>query len=179
MMTNHKDSGLIDDLIYADRWALLNDPVGCAAREAVASGVVDPLVRELIGEPVRRHKIAQAFAGPFPLPRLCHGNLVLGTDVNGRPVRVPVHYLNGHSITVGNSGSGKTTRSHFMTLQVAPMVRGVWLFDFRKREFRILRPLLARMGVDSSSCPRENYESTRFRCLRVSIPQTGLRERLI
>ena len=36
----------------------------------------------------------------------------------------------------------------FYALQIARHVRGMWLVDLRKREFRALRPYLARLGID-------------------------------
>lgn len=152
-MASDELGDLLNDLLYADRFGLLDDPVGGAARRAVELGIVDPLVCEIIQQPVRRHKIAQAFAGPVPLPKLHRGNVVLGFDVNGQPIRVPCQYLNGHSMTVGGSGSGKTTKSYWLVLQIAPLVLGLWLFDFRKQEFAVLRPLVARLGIELSVIP--------------------------
>jgi len=49
---------------------------------------------------------------------------------------------------VASSGAGKTTAYYFNILQVAPRVPGMWLFDLRKREFAILKPYLARLGIN-------------------------------
>ena len=59
-----------------------------------------------------------------------------------------IQFLNAHSLTVAGSGAGKTTASYFKILQIAPLVKGLWLFDLRKREFAILKPYLARLGID-------------------------------
>ncbi len=148
-MANNDDlSPLVRDLLYGEQFQLLESRAAKAAKRAVALGKVDPLITQLIREPVRKHKIAQAFAGPMPLPRLTQGDLILGFDQKGRLVRMPMQFLNGHSFTLGGSGSGKTTKSRFLILQIAGKVRGLWLFDLRKREFADLRPLLARLGID-------------------------------
>ena len=69
--------------------------------------------------------------------------------LSGRvPRLIPIQYLNAHTLTVANTGAGKTIRGKFYALQIAPQVRGLWLLDLRKQEFRVLRPYLARVGVD-------------------------------
>lgn len=139
---------IIQDLLYAEDHRLLDDAVGRAAKRAFRLGVADSFVLALIQDPVRKHKIAQAFAGPFRLPQLSEGSLILGIDLQENPVVIPVQYLNGHTLTIGGTGCGKTTRSLFLVLQVAPHMRGVWLFDLRKREYAILQPYLARLGIE-------------------------------
>lgn len=97
---------------------------------------------------MRKHKIARAFTGPIDLPHLNDGDIVLGTDFKGREVRLPVQAFNDHCLTISGSGGGKTFKSRFLALQIAPRVRGMWLIDLRKQEFRCLVPLLARIGIE-------------------------------
>lgn len=139
---------LIEDLLYAADHRLLDDSVGHAIRRVIDAGVADEFITGLLHERVGKNRIAQAFAGPFRLPHLYHGEIVLGFDVKKRPARVPLQYFNGHSLTVAGSGAGKTFRSRWLALQIAPLVEGMWLFDLRKREMAILQPLLARVGVE-------------------------------
>jgi hypothetical protein len=139
---------IIQDLLYAEQYRLLEDPVGQAMVRAFHAGVADEFVRGYVHQRVRRHKIQQAFAGPFPLPKLRHGDLVLGRDVQGHILRFPSNYLNEPTLTVASTGSGKTNRSRFMILQLADKVKGLWLFDLRKREFAVLKPYLYRIGVN-------------------------------
>ena len=69
----------IDDFTYARDHRLLDDEVGKVVTRLVKFGVVDDLVLDLIQDPVRRHKISQAFRGiPFEIPVLNRGNLLLG-----------------------------------------------------------------------------------------------------
>lgn len=147
-MAVNDPSDLIDDLVYAERFSVLEDPVSMAAKWAYDLGFVDPLICQLIKEPVRKHRTACRYSNGFPPQRMREGEILLGHDRYGHPVRMPLQFLNGHSITLGGSGSGKTTKSRWLVLQVAGHVRGLWLFDLRKREFASLRPLLARIGVD-------------------------------
>ena len=112
-------------------------------------GVCDDRMARLVHEHVHREKRREVFRlTPFRDARLAHGRLVLGLDGDQRPLRIPVQYLNAHCLTIANTGSGKTTRIKFLALQVAPSVKGMWLIDLRKREFRVLREYLARVGVD-------------------------------
>ncbi len=138
----------VRDLIYAQRHRLLDDVAGRAVTRVIEAGVSDKFVQGLITERVRRHRIAQAFAGPIVPPKLYRGDLVFGLDTRGRVVRVRLQYCNGHVLVVAGSGAGKTVQARWLVLQIAPRVRGVWLFDLRKREFSMLRPYLARLGVD-------------------------------
>ena len=94
VMTEREIPRLVRDLIYAQEHHLVDDEPARAAVQALQHGVVDDLVRSLIQGPVRKHRIAQAFVGPFALPRLEHGDLVLGIDLRGRPIRFPSQYLN-------------------------------------------------------------------------------------
>ncbi len=150
MKTEGEIPQLVRDFIYARDHRLLDDEVGRAVTQALQHGVVDDLVRNLIQGPVRKHRIAQAFLGPFALPKLTQGDLVQGVDQRGRLIRFPGQYLNGHSLTIGGTGSGKTTKSRFLILQIASKVEGLWCFDFVKREFAVLKPYLARMWRSNS-----------------------------
>ena len=139
---------LLRDLLYAERHRLLDDPVGDAVKRVISAGVDDDFVRGLLTEPVRRHKIARAFGGPFDSPHLHDGEIVVGLDSNGDPIRVPAQSFNDHCLTLSGSGGGKTIKSRFLALQIAPHVDGLWLIDLRKMEFRGLVSPLRRVGVD-------------------------------
>ena len=170
MKTDRDIPPLVRDLIYARDHRLLDDEGGRAAVQALQYGVVDDLVRSLIQAPVRKHRIAQAFVGPFALPRLAHGDLVQGTDQHGRQIRFPSQYLNGHSLTIGGTGSGKTFKSRFMVLQVAGNVKGLWCFDFVKREFAALKASLERAGVNLLIVPAREIRLNPLQCPEHVVP---------
>lgn len=134
----------VREQIYAIEHGLLEDPLGRSITRAIQTGVADEFVTGILTERVRRHQIASAFEGPFRLPSLGRGDLVAGVDDRNQQIRFIHEYLNAHCLTLGGSGSGKTTRSLFLALQVALVVPGVWLFDLRKREYRALRPSLSK-----------------------------------
>ena len=68
--------------------------------------------------------------------------------MRGKPLFIPAQFLNGHSLTLGGSGCGKTTKSMFLVLQMALLLQGLMCFDFIKTEYRALRHQLAQMGID-------------------------------
>ncbi len=85
---------------------------------------------------------------PFKMPRLNHGQLLIGADTDRRPVRSPLQYLNAGTLLVANTGSGKTTLVSFYAMQIAHKVKGMWLVDLRKKEFRLLIPAFTNIGID-------------------------------
>ncbi len=163
MTDSHLPQSVLDR-IYAERNGLLKDALGRSIGRILDSGIRDDFAQGELSDRVRRHRIKRAFQGEFPRPRLSSGELILGVDQSGRPLRCPVQVLNAHALTLGGSGSGKTTKSRFLALQIVPRLRGAWLFDFRKREFASLRPFLARAGVDLIVCPGRML---RLNCLQV------------
>lgn len=138
----------IRQLLYARRNRLLEDPAGRSVERTIKYLPDDAFCRSVLTDRVRRHEIGRHLEGEFASPHLDEGELVLGLDQRGRPVRCPLQALNAHSLALAGSGSGKTTRSRFMALQIVPHVQGAWLMDMRKREFAVLRPYLARTGTE-------------------------------
>jgi hypothetical protein len=152
-MRKEKLPEYIDLLVYAEEFQLLNDRLGRKIKRALRAGIVDQVLLHMLQKRISQHQRQQAFAGPFSLPQRRRGKLVLGLDRQHRPVRCPPQYFNEPSLTVGSTGSGKTTKSRFWILQLARLVTGMWLFDLRKREFGLLKPYLARIGVDLTVLP--------------------------
>ncbi len=139
----------VEELIYAQQHGLLEDLEGQAVMRLIDAGISDKFAQGLVTDRVRRHATAQAFAGPFATTRkLRTGKIILGLDLKGRQLRIPLQYFNGHTLVVSGSGGGKTVQARWFVLQVAQHLKGLWLFDLRKKEFAILKPLLARVGVE-------------------------------
>ena len=140
---------LIRDVLYGLEMGVFDNDLGQALVEIWSAGVADQRIVDMIRYRVFKERCSQAFSRmPFRLPHLTQGKLVLGFDLDGRPIVVQVQYLNDHILVISGSGGGKTNRIRFAALQIAPRLPGMWLFDLRKREFRALRPYLARLSIN-------------------------------
>jgi len=143
-------SPLAQNVLYCLNNGLLEDELGRGMLEIYQAGFCDDHIVQMFEKRISRHKYRQAFYGtiPFKTPKLTKGDYVIGVDEKGKELRSYIQFLNANSLTVASAGAGKTTGSYFKILQVAPHVPGMWLFDVRKREFGILKPYLARLGID-------------------------------
>ena len=143
-------SPLTEDVMYCHQNDLLEDQLGQVMLKIFNAGVCDDTIAGMFEQRASKHRFQRAFYGgiPFKTPKLTTGDYVLGYDRSDNELRSSIQYLNAHCLTVAGSGAGKTTASYFKILQIAPHVQGLWLFDLRKREFRILKPLLAQIGID-------------------------------
>lgn len=145
---------LVDDVLFGLDHDLFEDPVGVSLLEIWHAGVADERITQMIQQRAHKERMRQAFSRvPFRTPKLSAGEIVLGLGLEQEKVIVPVQYLNAHALHVAGSGAGKTTRARFFALQVAPHVAGMWLVDLRKKEFRVLRPCLAKMGINLTIVP--------------------------
>jgi hypothetical protein len=143
-------SPLTENVLYCRRNGLLEDDVGRSLLGIYKAGVCDDTIARMFERRVSNHQFQQAFYGviPFKTPKLIKGDYVLGLDQDLNKLRSFIQFLNAHSLTVAGSGAGKTTFSYFKILQIGSYVKAIWLFDLRKREFTILKPYLARLGID-------------------------------
>ncbi len=146
-MRSDKPSQTTLDLLYGVQNDLLEDPVGRAMRRVIQMEVAENTEIGWLRERVTKHKNAQMYAGPFRQIGKTQGEIVHGVDDKDRPIRQAAQGMGAHTLTLGGSGSGKTTRSRWTILQAAKHVKGLFLFDFRKREYRCLVPWFAAMGL--------------------------------
>ncbi|MFC1675946.1 hypothetical protein ACFL3G_02650 [Planctomycetota bacterium] len=112
-------------------------------------GITDPFVVSCINNIVAKALRREIFRRlPFKQPHLYQGDFIVGADEHGNPIKAFIQYLNAGTLIVANTGAGKTTLIIFYAVQIAPHVRGMWLIDLRKKEFRFLRKHLAKQGID-------------------------------
>jgi hypothetical protein len=149
-MKQSKDlSKFTQDVIYCLERGLLEDELGQALFCNYQAGTCDEKIRHMIHQRAEKDRYRLAFSGiPFLPPKLTEGDIVLGRDQDGKPIRIPVQYLNAHTFTAASTGSGKTGKIRVCAVQILRYVNGMWLIDLRKREFRGLRRFLACFGID-------------------------------
>ena len=150
-MNNNDILNDIDKKVLLGRQlGVFGDPLGQKLLQLYGNGILDPWAIGQINKRVDKQLRKEAFANlPFKQPQLNSGELILGTDENTRqPVKAFIQYLNAGSLLVANTGSGKTTLVSFYAIQVANHVKGMWLVDLRKKEFRLLMPGFAQRGID-------------------------------
>jgi hypothetical protein len=122
---------------------------GRRIRYLYSKGICDAFIAQFIRDRVNGAKRQIAFSGcPFLPPRLYKGDFVFGLDSKGKKILTRVQYFNAHTLIVAGTGSGKTNISKYHAVQIAPKVRGLWLIDLRKAEYRALRPVFQRLGLD-------------------------------
>jgi hypothetical protein len=128
---------------------LFDDWEGRQLLNCVHHGIQDSFIVDRIRRRVEGALRRMAISGsPFLLAKLHRGDFVFGFDLSGRELRTYLQFFNAHALVVAGTGSGKTNGSKYRAILIAPHVRGMWLVDLRKHEYRALRPILARMGID-------------------------------
>lgn len=122
---------------------------GRRIRYLYSKGICDAFIAEFIRDRVSGAKRQIAFSGcPFLPQRLYEGDFVFGLDSKGKKILTRIQFFNAHTLIVAGTGSGKTNISKYHAVQIAPKVRGLWLIDLRKAEYRALRPIFQRLGID-------------------------------
>lgn len=144
-MFSHLDKQVLAGL----KLGVFEDRFGQKLLQLYQRGILDPWTIGQISNRVRKEIYKQAFsASPFKKHRLKTGDLILGFDEYGNPIKSFVQFMNSGALTVANTGSGKTTLICFYAVQIAHQVKGMWLIDLRKKDFRLLRPAFVRKGID-------------------------------
>ena len=166
-----ESSGLEKTVLVGLRLGAFDDRLGHKLLGLYRHGILDPWVVTQITHRVERKRRQEAFtATPFRQPRLHDGQLLLGFDEKGNAIRTPAQYLNAGALTVANTGSGKTTLAYFYAAQMARCTPGMWLTDLRKKEFRLLRPELAKQGIELTVIRSRAFKVNPMRMPRGTAP---------
>jgi len=139
----------IDQLMLEGRkFSVFDDFYGQHLLTLYYNKILDPFVYSSIKGRVESEIRKYVLSGlPFYHPKLHCGNFIFGEDLNKQPIIIPIQYLNAGCLEVAGTGAGKTNRAMFYALQVALQVKGMWLVDLRKAEFRFLHPILAKKKI--------------------------------
>lgn len=92
---------------------------------------------------------------PLAAPPQMTGDIVLGQGVNGLN-RYDSKYAPNHLLGIGATGMGKTVFLVFLLLQYLVIAKGIWIFDFIKRELRGIKRLAQKGGFNVIVCRHEN-----------------------
>lgn len=115
------------------------------------NGIQDKFIINQIEKRVRKAQRRIAFSGcPFLPPKLCHGDIIVGYDQWNHELLAKVQSFNSHTLIIADTGAGKTNISKFHAIQIAmtPAIKSVVLVDARKKEYRSLRPVFAKLGLE-------------------------------
>jgi hypothetical protein len=153
MMEKKMHDEILNDLekkvLIGKKLGVFDDFAGQQLLHCFSYGIQDKFIVGQIEKRVGHAQRRIALSGcPFLPPKLWHGDFVVGYDLWNNKLLTDVQYLNAHKLIVAGTGAGKTNLSKFHAIQVAPLVHGMWLIDLRKKEYRLLRPIFARMGID-------------------------------
>jgi hypothetical protein len=153
--TRMDDKNVLNDLdtkiLTGKKLGLFDDFEGRQLLKCYQHGIQDSFVvgriRRRVDGALRRLALS---GSPFLPPRLNRGDFVFGFDQWNNRLLTFTQYFNAGTFQLGGTGSGKSNSSKYRAIQIAPApgIRGMWLIDLRKREYRSLRPLLARLGID-------------------------------
>ena len=135
-------------VIEGQRRGLFDDFLGQRLLKLYQLKILDPFVYSSIKDRVEGDIRKYVLSGlPFYHPKLHYGNFIFGEDLNKQPIIIPIQYLNAGCLEVAGTGAGKTNRAMFYALQVALQVKGMWLVDLQKAEFRFLYHILAKKNI--------------------------------
>lgn len=153
MMEKKMHDEILNDLekkvLIGKKLGVFDDFAGQQLLKCFSYGIQDKFILGQIEKRVDHAQRKIALSGyPFLPAKLHRGNFIIGYDLCDDKLLTDVQHCNAHTLIVAGTGAGKTNLSKFRAIQVAPLVRGMWLIDIRKKEYRFLRPIFARIGID-------------------------------
>jgi hypothetical protein len=155
MMEKKMHDEILTDLekkvLIGKKLGVFDDFAGQQLLKCFSYGIQDKFIVGQIEKRVGHAQRKIALSGcPFLPPKLRHGDFVFGYDLWNNKILTDVQFFNSHTLILGDTGAGKSNLSKFHCIQMAmsPAVKSVILVDVRKREYRTLRPIFARMGLD-------------------------------
>jgi hypothetical protein len=139
-----RGQSLLQQVMWGKARGGFRSPVGIAVARNVFLGLDDPLTRSLVeGELRQLRKLADTGQlPPFPSSQLSRGELLLGKDCYGQPVRLPLRALAAGTLLLGNTGAGKTNFLKWILPQIAGAHVPIWVTESYKTELRRLRHLI-------------------------------------
>ena len=156
-MSKRNKNSVFEARLYAHEHYLLGDVEGQMIEECLKNKIEDKyLIKELFKR-VDDHKKASALHPmPFKIPIFNRGKEFRGVNTSGSEIHTPYSYREGHSCSLGATGSGKSNASSHRVTQLAPVLDGLWIIDVLKKEMRKTAHLLMSLGYQVSFVNAEN-----------------------
>jgi hypothetical protein len=157
---------------FFERWdwarahGAANDRLGRRLQLGLALLPHDELLRSLAETRIRQLK-QMSKAGllpPFAQAQLFSGELVLGQDLHGSPIRVMLDWLCSGLFTIANTGSGKTNLGYWLISQLAWLACSSWLIEPYKIQYRLLLPMYQQAGKPLVILPWQNWRWNLLQC---------------
>lgn len=151
---------ILTDIAYGIERDAFLDEVGQVLVRNAALGCDDEFTRGMIRNRVNYLRVQELFghAVPFRLPRLCHGDVLLGEDIYGSPVALWSKLLCSGLLLAGTTGSSKTGLLMSLAPEIARSGARLWLFDMHKRQLRHLRPVFHGIGQEMMVLQAKNLK---------------------
>jgi hypothetical protein len=167
-MNSERYNHFFERLRWARAHGALNNPLGCSVRRVLYAAPHDPVARLLAESEIRKLERLrdEGRLAPFKAAQLNIGEIILGTDVHGSRIYVPLRWLCAGLLLVGNAGAGKSTLASFWLLQLALLNCAVWIFEPYKISLRCLQPLFLRAHVSLAVLPWQNWRWNLLQCGR-------------
>ena len=132
-------------LLTAQKNDLLDDDLGQTIEMLHELGVSSDFSTEILLQRVNRHTLERV-KRPFELPK-CQGDYRQGfCPYTQAPITFSLTRRLRHSLTIAQTGSGKTNLSRIEILTLLLLGVVVWIFDLRKNEYSCLATLAERIG---------------------------------
>jgi hypothetical protein len=138
-------------VLIGKKLGVFDDFVGQQILLCFEAGIQDKFIVGQIENRVRKAQRIIAVGGcPFLPPKLRHGDIIVGYDQWNHELLAKVQSFNSHTLIIADTGAGKTNISKFHAIQIAmtPAIKSVVLVDARKKEYRSLRPVFAKLGLE-------------------------------
>ncbi len=143
------DSALFRDIVWGVEHDAFEGELERRSLRAWSLRAAKPWICDVLKNTVRSLRTKEAFGEliPYRKPRVRGGNLLLGQDADGDPVRMALQWLAAGLLMLANTGGGKSTLLTLLAVQVATSKCRVWITDLYKTQMRHLRAALTRVGV--------------------------------
>jgi hypothetical protein len=157
---------------FFERWdwarahGAASDRLGRSLQRGLGLIPHDPLLRQLADSRIRHleHKRKAGHLSPFVQAMLLDGELVLGQDAHGLPIRIMLDWLCSGLLTIASSGSGKSNLVFWLIAQFAWLIPSVFLFEPYKLQCRLLLPIFRRAGKPLVILPWQQWRWNLLQC---------------